>query len=177
MKSRSLRIFYKLEKKLLILLKLFSRVKFNKRFYKYLRNIGINLEVDPRFISDDVYLDEMDYSLITIEKNVTISKGVTLLTHDFSITQPLMNHDKNIQGGELLQPIHLKKGCFVGANSIILPGTCVGENVIIGAGSVVKGNIPDNVVVAGNPAKVIKTIESYYEKILTIPEDEIRLWK
>ena len=47
--------------------------------------------------------------------------------------------------------------------SIILPGTEIGDNTIIGAGSVVKGKIPANVIIAGNPAKVIKNIDDYVE--------------
>lgn len=49
-------------------------------------------------------------------------------------------------------------------NSIILMGSKVGNNVIIGAGSIVKGEIPDNVVIAGNPARVICTLEDHYKK-------------
>ena len=52
---------------------------------------------------------------------------------------------------------------FVGMNAIILMGTKIGSNVIVGAGAVVSGNIPDNVVVAGNPARVVRTIEEHYE--------------
>ena len=46
-----------------------------------------------------------------------------------------------------------------------MPGVKIGSNVVIGACSVITNNIPDNVVVAGNPAKVLKTIEEYFEKI------------
>lgn len=53
---------------------------------------------------------------------------------------------------------------FVGMKSIILMGSQIGNNVIIGAGSVVSGNIPSNVVVAGNPAKVVCTLEEYCER-------------
>lgn len=49
-------------------------------------------------------------------------------------------------------------------NSIILPGTTIGHNCIIGAGSVVGGEYPDNVVIAGNPAKIICTLDEYYQK-------------
>jgi acetyltransferase-like isoleucine patch superfamily enzyme len=47
--------------------------------------------------------------------------------------------------------------CFIGINSIIMPGVTIGNEVIIGAGSVVTKNIPDNCIAAGNPAKIIKT--------------------
>lgn len=55
---------------------------------------------------------------------------------------------------------------FVGMRAIILMGTHIGNNVVIGAGSVVSGFFPDNVVIAGNPAKVICTLEEYYQKNL-----------
>ena len=53
---------------------------------------------------------------------------------------------------------------FIGAAAIILPGVKIGNDVIVGAGSVVTKDIPEGVVVAGNPAKVICTLSSYLEK-------------
>ena len=54
-----------------------------------------------------------------------------------------------------LRPISVGNGSFIGAGVSLLPGTNIGKNCIIGAGSVVKGIIPDNSIVIGNPAKVI----------------------
>lgn len=54
--------------------------------------------------------------------------------------------------------VHLKKNCKIGAGSTILPGVVVGENSIVGAHSLVKNNIPDNVIAFGCPAKVIKKL-------------------
>nr|MBW0026557.1 hypothetical protein [Segatella copri] len=54
------------------------------------------------------------------------------------------------------RPIVIGEGCFIGANTIILKGTTLGRNVVVGAGSVVCGTFPDNVIIAGNPAKIIK---------------------
>ena len=57
------------------------------------------------------------------------------------------------------RPISIGEGCFIGANCIILKGTVIGNNCVVGAGSVVCGVFPDNVIIAGNPAKIIKNNE------------------
>jgi acetyltransferase-like isoleucine patch superfamily enzyme len=54
--------------------------------------------------------------------------------------------------------IHIHKNAWIGANATILPGVTIGENSIVAAGAVVNKDVPDNVVVAGIPAKVIKSI-------------------
>jgi acetyltransferase-like isoleucine patch superfamily enzyme len=54
------------------------------------------------------------------------------------------------------RPIIIGDGCFIGSNSIILKGTNLGKNCVVGAGSVVYGSFPDNVIIAGNPAMIIK---------------------
>ncbi len=55
-----------------------------------------------------------------------------------------------------MKPVSIGKNCFIGMNSIILKGTVIGDNSIVGAGSVVSGHFPENVVIAGNPARIIK---------------------
>ena len=57
-------------------------------------------------------------------------------------------------------PIVIGNDCFIGMNSIILKGTTLGNNVIVGAGSVVHGHFPDNVIIAGNPAKIVKYMKA-----------------
>ena len=57
-------------------------------------------------------------------------------------------------------PIIIGKNCFVGCNTLILKGVAIGDNSTVGAGSVVTKNIPANVIAAGNPAKVIKMLET-----------------
>ncbi len=56
-------------------------------------------------------------------------------------------------------PIEIGDDCFIGMNSVILKGTKLGNNVIVGAGSVVHGSFPDNCIIAGNPAKIIKMLD------------------
>lgn len=171
------RIMFKIKREAIKIVKLVNRPQYNKLFYQLLRDLGVNMGGVPRFISDDVYLDDIDYSLLSIGARVTISKGVTLLVHDFSVTQPLTMKNTNIIGACLLKPILISDGCFIGANCIILPGTNIGKNTIIGAGSVVKGNIPDNAVVIGNPAKVVKSLDDYATKITENEMAHIRLWE
>ncbi|KAB1183232.1 hypothetical protein F6450_04625 [Photobacterium damselae subsp. damselae] len=61
-------------------------------------------------------------------------------------------------------PIYIGNNVFVGYGTIIMPGVKIGSNVVIGAGSVITRDIEDNVVVAGNPAKKIKSLETYIDK-------------
>jgi maltose O-acetyltransferase len=56
------------------------------------------------------------------------------------------------------KPIHIGDNCWIGGNTIVLPGITIGNNVTIGAGSVVTKDIPDNVLAFGNPCKIIRPI-------------------
>lgn len=89
-----------------------------------------------------------------------ITQGCIILCHDYS-RSVLRRVYGNIIGEAGVTVIG--DNCFIGMNSIILMGSQIGNNVIVGAGSVVSGKIPDNVVVAGNPAKIIRTLEDHYE--------------
>ena len=55
-------------------------------------------------------------------------------------------------------PVHIGKCCWIGAGAIIMPGVTIGDNTVIGAGSVVTKDIPSNVVAVGNPCKVMREI-------------------
>lgn len=90
-----------------------------------------------------------------------ITRGVTILTHDYSRSVIRMYEGGVVgEAGETI----IGNNVFIGINSIILMGAQIGDNVIIGAGSVVSGKIPSNAVVAGNPAKVIRTLDEHVEK-------------
>lgn len=66
------------------------------------------------------------------------------------------NHSKNnLDNHTKSNPIYIGENCWLGTNSIILPGVKLGDNVIVGAGSVVTKSFPSNVTIAGNPAKII----------------------
>lgn len=147
---------------------LFNSEAYKEKYPKFLRKIGINIPEDyyaskHGFISPSVIFDANDYSLISIGKATTISSDVVFLTHDYSISKGLKTIDEKLSG-RFLKPICVGDNSFIGMRSILLPGTTIGNNVIIGAGSVVKGNYPDNVVVAGNPAKVICNVKEWAKR-------------
>lgn len=120
--------------------------------------IGNNFKV---FGASSVYIDDTRGWLLTIGDNVHITHNVMILTHDNSRCVI-----KNMIGYRIDEGAETKIGnnCFIGMNSILLMGTQLGNNVIVGAGSVVHGIFPDNVVICGNPARIICTIESHIEK-------------
>lgn len=92
---------------------------------------------------------------INIGENVLIGGNCKIIDNDF---HPLPASQRINQKVEDIKtrPIEIGDGCFIGANSIILKGCKLGKNCVVGAGSVVSGTFPDNVIIAGNPARIIK---------------------
>lgn len=65
------------------------------------------------------------------------------------------------QGYQYNAPIHIGRNCWLGAGVIVLPGITIGDNVVVGAGSVVTKDIPSNVVAVGNPCKVLREVSAH----------------
>ena len=101
--------------------------------------------------------------LISIGDNTTISFEVAFITHDAS-TRVIRNLPDGNPETVIYGPITVGKNCFIGARTTILPNVNIGDNTIIGACSLVNHNIPSNVVAAGNPCKVICTLDEYRKK-------------
>lgn len=78
--------------------------------------------------------------------------------HIYTATHPIDPMERN-SGLEYAKPVVIGDNCWIGGRSIINPGVTIGNNVVIASGTVVTKDIPDNVVVAGVPAKVIKQIK------------------
>lgn len=89
--------------------------------------------------------------LIEIGDNVAIASGVLFITHDGSVRL----FRSSAPGMDLFGKIKIGDNSFIGSNCILLPNTTIGCNCIVGAGAVVRGVIPDNSVIVGNPAKVV----------------------
>lgn len=94
----------------------------------------------------------MDRGGIIIEDKALIGPNVSLITE---------NHPENPVDRHYVysKPILIKEGAWLGANSTILPGITIGRNAIVGAGSIVTKDVPDDTIVAGNPARVIRKIQ------------------
>jgi acetyltransferase-like isoleucine patch superfamily enzyme len=120
----------------------------------------------------------LDTDIIEIGDNTLLGPGVNVLTADhpvstrerilpvdddledenYSYIDEKGNFDDSIEYTfvNTRKPVKIGDRCWIGANSIILPGVTIGNNVVIGAGSVVTKDIPDNVVAVGSPAKIIR---------------------
>lgn len=110
-----------------------------------------------------VILDPSHCWLLTIGDNVTIAPRVHILCHDAS-TKTFLNYTK-------IGRVTIGNNVFIGAESVILPNVKIGNNVIIGANSTITRDVPDGVVVAGNPAKIICTLDEYIDKQKTQMQD------
>lgn len=109
----------------------------------------------------------VDDTHIYIGSNTMLGPNVTIATAGHPILPELRK-----QAYQFNAPVHIGKNCWLGAGVIVLPGITIGGNSVIGAGSVVTKDIPENVVAVGNPCKVLREIgekdRKYYFKNLQI---------
>jgi acetyltransferase-like isoleucine patch superfamily enzyme len=113
-------------------------------------NYGKHLKIGKNvFINFDCTF--LDLGGITIEDGVLIAPKVSLLSEGHPVS-PESRHSL------MVAPIHIRKNAWIGANATILPGVTIGENAVVAAGAVVSKDVPDNTIVGGIPARIIKTI-------------------
>ncbi|EGR2796180.1 N-acetyltransferase [Vibrio navarrensis] len=111
------------------------------------------------FVENNVILGDR----VTIKSGVYLWDGIELEDDVFIGPCVAFTNDKyprSKQYPESFPKIRVKKRASIGANATILPGITIGENAMVGAGSVVTKDVPENAVVVGNPAKIIKYIEA-----------------
>lgn len=156
------------------LLKYFGRLCPKDLFNRILEMEGIEIGVGTYFFDpNSVQIDRQRPWMLKIGDYCKITKGVTILTHDYSRSVLRRVYGEIIGEARMTS---IGNNVFIGMNSTILMGAQIGNNVIVGAGSVVSGRIPDNVVVAGNPAKVIRTLDEHYERRKQAVVKEAKNW-
>ena len=129
--------------------------------------VGENIYIEPTFkcdygynikVGDNFYANfdcvMLDVCPITRGNNVFLAPGV----HIYTATHPLNPEERN-SGAEFGKAVKIGDSVWLGGRSVICPGVTIGNNVVVAAGAVVTKDVPDNVVVGGNPAKIIKNIE------------------
>lgn len=123
---------------------------------------GYNIEVGDNFYAN-YNVTILDIAKVTIGDNVMLAPNVSIYTAGHPIHKDMRN-----TGYEYGIEITIGNDVWIGGNTVIVPGVKIGNGVVIGAGSVVTKDIPDNVIAAGNPCKVIREItdedKKYYYK-------------
>ena len=113
---------------------------------------------------DDTHIYVGDYTLF--------GPNVTIATAGHPILPKLRE-----QGYQYNASVHIGRNCWIGAGVVIVPGITIGDNVVIGAGSIVTKDLPDNVIAVGNPCKVLREVnehdKEYYFKNRKIDWDNL----
>ena len=122
----------------------------------YARHIGVKIG-DNCFIATHGWSSEP--YLIEIGNNVALTAGVKIHTHGGSRIARYQ-----IPKFDVFGKVKIGDGCYIGTNAQIMPGVTIGNRSLVAAGSIVTKSIPDGVVVGGNPAKYICTVEEYISR-------------
>lgn len=117
---------------------------------------GVKIGKNVRFTGKDISFGSEPY-LIEIGDHVTITPGVKFQTHDGGVAL----FREEFPGLNVFGLIKIGNHVFIGEDAMIMYGVTIGNNVVIGARSVITKDIPDNSVVAGVPGRVIKTLDEY----------------
>jgi acetyltransferase-like isoleucine patch superfamily enzyme len=128
----------------------------------YYRKLGFRVGTGCRIYP---ILPMSEPGIVEIGNHVTITQGVMLVTHDGATWVLRGKYPGHGKPG----PITIRDNCFIGVNSIILPGVTIGPDSIVGAGAVVTKDVPPRTVAAGNPCRVLMTLERYEAKCLADP--------
>lgn len=99
-------------------------------------------------VERNLNLDRIYPQGIHIGKNTLVASHVTILSHD---------HCKRVGNQPYLADVTIGERCFIAVGAIVMPGVTIGDEVIVGAGAVVTKDVPSNVIVAGSPARIIRT--------------------
>jgi acetyltransferase-like isoleucine patch superfamily enzyme len=144
----------------------------SRLYISFLRKKGVTIGEGTTFFGH-VTVDTQRPCLVEIGRNCNLSDGVVIITHgyDWAVLREKFGEMLGSSG-----KVVLEENVFVGINALILKRVRIGKNTIIGAGSVVAHDIPANCVAAGNPCRVIATLEEYYNKRKTAYIEEAKAY-
>ncbi len=128
---------------------------------KYAKKVGVILNGSLYIYGGNRGMFGSEPFMIEIGDNVHITGECQFLTHDGST----LIFRKEVPTLEITKPIKIGNDVFIGYRTLILPGVTIGNRCVIGSGSVVNRDIPDNSLAVGNPCKVIKTSDELLEKL------------
>ena len=136
---------------------------------------GRHVHVGKQFYSN-FNLTLVDDTHIYIGDNVLIAPNVTIATACHPINPVLRRNALQYN-----LPVHIGNNVWIGSGALVMPGVKIGDNTVIGAGSVVTHDIPDNVIAVGNPCRVLRKITEedykYYNRGVEIPQGILEKYK
>ena len=141
--------------------KLFLKIYAAVNHVGYAKHVGVNMKGRVHIYGNPYKMFSTEPWCVTLGDNVHITNDVIFVCHDGGTL--LFRH--LVPDLEITQPITVGNNVFIGTRSIIMRGVTIGDNVVVAAGSVVSKDLPDNGVYGGVPAKLIKPIDEYFEKI------------
>jgi len=129
---------------------------------EFAKKVGVKYGKNPQFRTKNFGTEPY---LIEVGDDFETSGNVTFITHDGSVGV-LRNLYEEYHDIDIVDKISIGNNVFLGMNVIVLAGTEIGDNVVVGAGSIVRGTLKSNSVYAGVPVKYICSIEEYKDKFL-----------
>ncbi|MFF5053058.1 DapH/DapD/GlmU-related protein [Micromonospora sp. NPDC000663] len=127
----------------------------------FARSLGVDLRGRVRFYGIDRAMFGSEPWLVSLGDNVYVTAGVQFITHDGGT----LILRREVPDLEWTAPITVGDDVYLGVRTTILPGVTIGDRCIIGAGSVVARDIPANSVAAGVPARVIRSVDDYLDRM------------
>lgn len=128
---------------------------------EYARAIGVSIGEDCRLLGLTTGTFGSEPYLVSLGNHVTVTSGVSFITHDGGVWV----FRKDYPDIDVIAPITVGNNVFIGINSILMPGVSIGDDCVIGAGAVVTRDIPPGNVAVGVPARPIKLLDEYWQKV------------
>lgn len=144
-----------------LLKKIYAEVLSRVNKIKYLKWIGLNFGEDLHIYGSPLKMFGSEPWCITLGNHVHITDGVKFVTHDGGT----LIYRHLVPDLEITKPIKVGDYVYFGTRSMVMPGVTIGDNCVIAAGAIVTRDVPSNSVVAGVPARVIKSSDEYFEKL------------